>query len=233
MLVYNLTGALFALSNLALRRLKISRYHDLNDPFELMGVNLANRSHRKLFREARDTIDKMQGIICFSKSWKNPLLWGHYAEKHTGIALGFEIPEKLLLPVIYRDKLVAVRLDKKTGKPTKELVAELARTKFKDWAYEDERRLVLPLKDDPTESGMHFTPFTTDLQLREVILGPKCKLPLKDIGKLVSDYKPKVSVIQSRIAFTRFEVLTHQAATNADRKAFHREDAHASRANTD
>jgi hypothetical protein len=39
MRVFYLTGAQFALSNLALRRVKISRFEDLNDPFELLGIN--------------------------------------------------------------------------------------------------------------------------------------------------------------------------------------------------
>ncbi len=221
MRVYNLTGALFALSNLALNRLKISRYHDLNDPFELMGVNLADKRHRKLFREAREQIDKTQGIICFSESWKNPLLWGHYAEKHTGIALGFEIPEKLLLRVRYREKLAAVQLDARTGQPTKEFIDKLALTKFKDWQYENERRLVVPFEERGFRIRMYFMPFSRDLQLREVVLGPKCKLPIGRIRELVSNYKPRITVIQSRIAFTRFEVLTHKAASAADKNAFH------------
>ena len=39
MRVYYLTGAQFALSNLALRRIKNARFGDLNDPFELLGVS--------------------------------------------------------------------------------------------------------------------------------------------------------------------------------------------------
>lgn len=104
MRVYYLTGAAFALSNLALRRVKVSRFSDLNDPFELLAVDLGDKDHRKAFRTTKDKINADKGLICLSESWSNPLLWGHYAEKHTGIALGFEIPEKLLNPVIYAEK---------------------------------------------------------------------------------------------------------------------------------
>ena len=92
MRVYYLTGAPFAVSNLAIQRIKIARFSDLNDPFELLAVDLGNKRHRKAFRESRGEINAATGLICFSKSWRNPLLWGHYAEKHTGIALGFEVP---------------------------------------------------------------------------------------------------------------------------------------------
>ena len=58
MLVYYFTGALFALSNLALRRIKVSRFEDLNDPFELLGVDLANSKHRAVLRDKKKEINR-------------------------------------------------------------------------------------------------------------------------------------------------------------------------------
>jgi hypothetical protein len=219
MRVYNLTGAQFAISNLALQRIKISRYRDLNDPFELLGVNLGNKKDRKAFRKTKEEIDRNQGIICFSKNWKNPLIWGHYAEKHTGIALGFDVPDDLLLSMVYKKKLTKIELNPKTGKPAKAFVDSLICTKFKDWVYEEEVRLTLQLDHDSVEAGMYFEPFSLKLQLREVVLGPKCELPTKRIRKLVADYNPTVTVIKSRIAFTRFEVLENKTATRIDKEA--------------
>ena len=115
--------------------------------------------------------------------------------------------------------MAAIRLDTKTGRPSKVLVNSLVRTKFKDWEYEDEVRLFLQLDQDLVESGMYFEPFSKNLQLREVVLGPKCELPIARVRKLVADYDAPVSVIQSRIAFTRFEVLENRAATRADKEA--------------
>jgi len=135
MRAYYLTTSAYAISNIALRRIKISRFQDLNDPFELLAVNLAEKTTRKKFRKMKDEINAKTGLICFSKNWKNPLLWGHYADKHSGIALGFDIPDTLLLPVIYAPKLIKVSYDKKTGKPTKDVSDKLIRTKFKDWNW--------------------------------------------------------------------------------------------------
>ena len=217
MRAYNLTGAQFAISNLALHRLKISRFQDLNDPFELLGVNLADKTHRAEFKRESKKMNKDKGLICFSKSWKSPLLWGHYAEKHTGIALGFEVPDNLLLEVDYAEKLSDISFDNITGETTREnIIHKLAKTKFKDWHYEEEVRLLLDLVPKKMESSMYFEPFSKNLQLREVILGPKCELPIKEIRLLVKSYKPKVEVIKSRIAFTRFEVLENKVATQMD-----------------
>ena len=101
MRVYYLTGAQFALSNLALRRIKIARFGDLNDPFELLGVDVRDKTLRAEIRKRKEQINTNRGLICFSKSWHNPLMWGHYAEKHTGMCLGFDVPDNVLAPVIY------------------------------------------------------------------------------------------------------------------------------------
>lgn len=218
MRAYYLTTSTYAISNLALRRIKISRFQDLNDPFELLAVNLADKETRKKFKKMKDDINSKSGLICFSKNWKNPLLWGHYAEKHTGMALGFDIPDELLLPVIYARKLIKVTFDPQTGKPSKGVTDKLIRTKFKDWKYENEVRLFVGLDEDRKESGIFFEPFTTNIQLREVVIGPKCELSISAIRELVKNFSPKVEVIKSRIAFTRFEVLENKTATQIDKK---------------
>jgi hypothetical protein len=112
MRLYYLTGSQFALSNLALRRVKISRFSDLNDPFELLAVDLKDKAHRKAFREMKDELNKTKGLICLSRFWSNPLLWGHYAEKHTGMALGFEVDETLVAEVIYAKSPQKIPVDK-------------------------------------------------------------------------------------------------------------------------
>ena len=45
MRVYYLTSAEYAISNLALKRIKVSRYQDLNDPFELLAADLRSEEH--------------------------------------------------------------------------------------------------------------------------------------------------------------------------------------------
>ncbi|OFW06719.1 MAG: hypothetical protein A3G20_02820 [Acidobacteria bacterium RIFCSPLOWO2_12_FULL_59_11] len=215
MRVYYLTGAQFALNNLALRRIKIARFEDLNDPFELLGVDIGDKEYRAAFRATKEQISESKGLICFSKSWSNPLMWGHYAEKHTGMCLGFDVPEKLLAPVIYAKRLLKMEFDPKTSKakPTKKFMDQLLRTKFFDWKYENEMRLFVELDHDTVESGKYFYSFSGDLMLREVILGPRCELPIEGVRNIVADLKPPVVVLKSRIAFTRFEVRMNKVAS--------------------
>ena len=127
MLLYYLTGLHHGLGNIALRRVKISRFADLNDPFELLAVDLKDRRHRKAFQETKEALNGTKGLICLSKTWENPLLWGHYAEKHTGIALGFEVADELVAEVIYAKSPEVIPIDKNTDLPrlTKALVDRL------------------------------------------------------------------------------------------------------------
>lgn len=43
------------------------------------------------------------GILCFSKNWNNPVQWAHYADKHKGFCLGFDVPDEHPTKVTYRD----------------------------------------------------------------------------------------------------------------------------------
>ncbi len=220
MRVYYLTGAQFALSNLALRRIKISRFEDLNDPFELLGVDVGDKERRAAFRATKEKINESKGLICFSKSWSNPLIWGHYAEKHTGVCLGFDVPDPLLAPVIYAKRLLKIENDPKTKKPkpTEKVVNQLLRTKFFDWKYEDEMRLFVQLDHDTVESGKYFYSFSENLVLREVILGPRCELPINGIRKVVAEFEPPVWVLKARLAFTQFKVLENRVASRSTTK---------------
>jgi hypothetical protein len=215
MRVYYLTGAQFALSNIALRRIKISRFSDLNDPFELLAVDLSNKVHRAAFRKTKEQLNKNRGLICFSKSWSNPLLWGHYAEKHTGICLGFDIPDRFLKPVLYANRPMKIRIDPQNNQPqlTEQVVNRLLRTKFADWKYEDEVRLFVSLNYETVESGCYFYSFSDDMVLREIILGPMCEIPVMSIRNLVANFESRVRVLKSRIAFGSFRVVKNKAAS--------------------
>ena len=99
-------------------------------------------------------------------------------------------------------------IDKKTKepRPTEEMMNKLLSTKFFDWKYEDEMRLFVQLDHDTVESGKYFYSFSENLILREIILGPKCELPIEGIRNIVADFIPPVMVLKSRIAFTEFKV---------------------------
>jgi len=107
MRAYHFLSARYALAAIEKQRLKVSRFDDLNDPFELYAAELQNPKHRIAFRKFKKEMAKRFGLLCFSKSWKSPLLWSHYGDRHKGVALEFDINEDIINEVSYKpDRLL-------------------------------------------------------------------------------------------------------------------------------
>jgi len=135
------------------------------------------------------------------------------------MALGFDIPSELLTDVNYATHLFKLKLDPKTKKPVPGTVEMLIATKFADWRYEKECRLFVDLDPKEAEGGMYFVPFSEQLRFREIVLGPRSNYKIADIRALARKVggDDEIKVTQSRIAFSRFEVLENKAATAADK----------------
>jgi hypothetical protein len=83
------------LAAISLQRLKVARIDDVNDPFELQAMNCMRKDVRKAIADFRASQNEKIGLLCFSQAWKNPVLWSHYADRHRGICLGFDIDRTL------------------------------------------------------------------------------------------------------------------------------------------
>lgn len=211
--VYHLTTADHAISNIALGRIKVARFSDLNDPFELLAANFRERQVRKVVRDFKSTYDTHTGLLCFSADWINPVLWSHYGQKHRGICLGFNVRRSRIQKVRYKDKRLLTELGE-DGQPlniNEKLQKLLLCTKYRHWRYEEERRLFVKLEDAQREGRLYFLPMSEDLQLAEVILGPQCDLPLEKVRELVGSKHPAVITFQSRLAFKFFSVVPKES----------------------
>jgi len=214
MRVYHFVNTTYGISNLSLKRLRVSRFNQLNDPFELLAADMLDPKDRDALTKFKCELDDSKGMICFSGSWSNPLLWGHYAEKHTGMALGFDIPDKYLLKVQYTKQRAKVTFDSKTRKIVNgaQLIDKLIRTKFSDWQYEDEYRMYVDLDPASREGGNHFVDFSENLVLREVILGLKCDLPISRIRQLCKNDVQPIKVLKAGMALRNFKVIEDRSA---------------------
>ena len=210
--VYHVTSAEYGVSNISLSRLKVSRFSDLNDPFELMAVRFKARS-RAFITEHKQDIDSHTGLLCFSSNWTNPVLWSHYGDKHRGVCLGFDLARDLAEEVQYEDTRVRVEVPENVQPEDLDegLQALIRRTKFSDWKYEAEQRVMVPLADATKAGSLYFHPFGPNLRLAEVILGPRCSLPLHDIRSLVDKLYPGATTISARLAFGHFAVVPKES----------------------
>ncbi len=210
MLVYYFTKSCHGLSNLSNRHIKVSRFDDLNDPFELLGIETSDKGVRDAMRFEKSEIARSKGLICFSESKYNPVQWAHYADNHLGICLGFEIPDAYLKPVKY----VSLRLAKSVLSE-KDKQEKILTTKFKHWSYEEERRWIIELAENTINDGMIFKSFSSNLKLREIYIGCNSKLTYSDVQNYYRSEDRKVIVKHTRPAFKDFRIVWDKSKKSA------------------
>lgn len=208
MRVYHLLSLDHALDDLMHGRLKVSRFADLNDPFELLSVELSDRGIRRRVAEWRKNAATRYGVLCFSSAWRSPVLWSHYGDKHRGVCLGFDVPDSLLGEVAYlskRSPLDGLLEQMKSAQP-----GPLFRTKFEHWRYEGEIRRLVKLDEALEVNGHHFWPFGANLELKEVVAGGRCDVEESALQRALGARVRGVTLTQARLAFTKFEVVTQK-----------------------
>lgn len=195
------------------RRLRIGQLGKLNDPFELLSIRLTDATERKIFSGVIKHWQKKIGVLCFGPDWKSPLMWAHYARSHTGICLGFDIPDALVSEIDYRPRRQIVELDETLPVEDwpEEMLLGMLSVKFKDWAYEKERRVFVHLTDAKMEGEHFYCRFGKNLVLREIILGARFKKLPRFFQKIVEESDDAVTVLKARAAFNTFTMVQAKA----------------------
>lgn len=203
MLIYHFINAYYGLEGIRNRRLKIARIMELNDPFEFLGVNLSDRKFRKALKDTKEELSKSKGILCFSETWKNPVLWSHYADKHRGLCLGFEVSNSTLERVEYVDSRHPI-----PSVIDETLMKKLLYTKFRHWEYEQERRIYIELEEHV--DGIYYSDFSNDLQLKKVIVGGESNVSRSELANALGNLNGNVESFKARAGFQEFEVVRQQ-----------------------
>jgi hypothetical protein len=103
-------------------------------------------------------IDKHIGIFCLSKNPESLLMWSHYGNSHKGVLIEFDDNHSFfhqkefetenkdldslygrVFPVLYRRNRPNIEFLEKD-------LSEIIFTKSIDWSYEEEHRMIMPLK---------------------------------------------------------------------------------------
>jgi hypothetical protein len=209
MRVYHFVNLKFGLDDIRRRHLKIATLKELNDPFELFGINLADPALRQAFRRMKDQISLKRGLLCFSRGWRNPVQWSHYAEKHSGLCLGFDIPDANLGEVNYSGRRLAVATERflDPSQVDEKNMVKFLFTKFSHWRYENEVRCFVKLEDKDQKTGLFFADFSKKLILKEVIVGAESNLERATLNKALGGLASGVEVFKARLAFASFRVV--------------------------
>ncbi|MDQ0326321.1 hypothetical protein J2R99_002190 [Rhodopseudomonas julia] len=210
MRLYHFTSAKYGLEAIRKRRLKVAEILELNDPFEFLGPVVDTPEDRRALQKWKKQLAISFGIICMSDNWRHPLLWGHYAEKHKGVALGFDVlnPE-LFQPVRYVERRKTVD-DYGVAALSAFGEAEMRTTlyeKFSAWQYEAEYRAYVKLDQKDPKLGLYFMDFVPVLKLAEVIVGSRSDLKRRDVQDALGDYVEHVDAFMSRPAFRSYNVV--------------------------
>lgn len=155
---YHFTSWKHACSAIELRRLKVARFTEVNDPFELLAISFHNKNVRKVASNFKRLHDKTTGLLCFSQDWRNPVVWSHYADRHAGVCLGFDLAKGTFEHVNYEDERLREELpdELKSVEIPDKLREQLACTKSHYWRYEEEVRIFISLKSAIEDRGLFY-----------------------------------------------------------------------------
>lgn len=148
--------------------LRLTNPYGLNDPFECAIPRELSEEIEKMHKEQgrrdegfRDYIEnfKSYGVISFSETFDNLLMWSHYADEHRGVVFELSLeegnPNSIFLgrnetPIPeskYFGKVDYRKLRKYQGVISSEMMSEIRGhyifTKSDEWMYEKEQRFVL------------------------------------------------------------------------------------------
>lgn len=222
MLVYHFVNAQYGLDDLKNRRLKVARLGELNDPFEFLGFDLSDTDFRWIVRKLKSELSWNKGILCFCKTWTNPVVWGHYADSHTGLCLGFEVPSSVLLKVKYVDSRLPRPHVRKLPldswgvgyhKLDETFMRKLLLTKSSHWQYEQEYRVFVELEDYINGVRRRWTcysKFSDQLALKRVIVGDRSCISRAQVASALADLGTQVEVFKARTAFKSFKVVRNR-----------------------
>jgi hypothetical protein len=212
--LYYFVNQEFGLKDLRERRLKISDIAGLNDPFDFLSVAAPSRADRKMLREWRQGMANDFGLICFSRNWHSPVQWAHYADRHKGLCLGFEVDDSHLRQVNYVQSRPAWPSAQQPW-PTsvkKQVIDQLLYTKFAHWSYEDEYRLFTS-KSSPDLDGNYYANFSDDLKLKKVLVGACSTLTRSDLNAALGNLANDIESSKVRLAFRDFRIVKQRRAS--------------------
>lgn len=146
-------------------------------------------------------------VYCMCPDVLNVLLWAHYANKHTGICLEFDVANRTIcgaLEVQYRHEFPMTR--QYSNDLDENLLPFIAKSDV--WLYEQEYRLIAQEveKATPDETlmtnGGHLK--LADGALQAIVVG--CQGPYDLVQDLVQKHNPEIQVLRAQLVPNRYAV---------------------------
>ena len=164
--------------------------------------------NKKVFsNKIKDSVDGIKEsllVSCFSTNKDSILMWSHYADKHKGLCIEFEVDNDNFKKVKYSKKRSQIDLKAITavvlgydfigetvGKENKALMNRLTKlllTKSRDWEYEEEVRTIHSIDDIDNDNIISDNEkyLLKMPQIRKVFIG--CKADRDEVNKLKNEH---------------------------------------------
>lgn len=148
----------------------------------------------------RNEITSKTGVCCFFAGEINePLLWAHYANKHTGFCVQYEFDEEAnyssLYPVNYMSELYTPSVREFAFCP-EETLHKILTSKTIHWQYEKEYRLIEPFAFNDGENGK-LIDIPDCLKVTRIIAGSRMEAKyyeeLKDLKIEIARFRDIIS----------------------------------------
>ncbi|MDB5570040.1 MAG: hypothetical protein JWN93_1223 [Hyphomicrobiales bacterium] len=85
---------------------------------------------------------------------------------------------------------------------------QIISTKYIHWQYENEVRIYIDLRGEtPDKRDRHFTDFSDEIVLKEVIVGHRSTLTKNQLKAALGEQASHVSICKARLAFKSYTVV--------------------------
>jgi len=208
MQAFHFISAQYGLEDITERCLKVATYDELNDPFEMWAPDLSNPTLLATFEQMKAELSCTHGMLCFSRRWDNPVQWSHYADKHRGFCLGFEIDDEKIARVQYSSRRVPVKMEHllNASKIDRFEIQKWFLTKYSHWKYENEVRILVKL-GQRFDNGLYFAPFSDEMKLIKVIVGSQSKVTREQIRSALGGLSQHVTMFKTELSKNSFKVI--------------------------
>jgi hypothetical protein len=222
MLIYRYLSLEYGIRSLQEKRLRVGRLNDLNDPYDcsphmIKVPEIAGGENKHFDVGYLAGFSVHFGILCFSATISDPVIWSHYADSHKGIALGFDYPDPRkedVLKIHYDNNRKVFNYPEieeiKSHDPVeamRHLIHEGFTVKAKSWEYESEyRRFVL--LEHCTPVGLNYFYDLPIEKLKKIVIGVRSPIAKEDIELTLrkSSYPDGASITKAEIDLCEYRI---------------------------
>lgn len=164
-------------------------------------INQDEQAYEWLRNSLKNTMQKI-GVLCFSATPSEILMWSHYADNHKGLCVEYDFSEgshlrKIAQPVRYSETIPALSLANIPKDAENNFVDACIFTKAKQWEYEQEWRVIMQ------EGGRSFR---APAKITSIIFGARMPIEEKVMLFQALRHKENIEFKEAKLLEDRFAI---------------------------